>query len=513
MNNFFNTPDLIRNEILNTENIILRNAERNYVGKSFVCVFFTRFCGVGCPFCFFRSPQKNAANNIEDCFTDEGIDKFIEFANKANIGYLQISGGGEPFLMKKAILKSVEFIDTNRIMLVTSGMWASSNHTAEAYLEAIESAIFRRKTKSRVTVRLSVSEGHSQKLGLKPLINLIEVFSRKYRNHEYFTLQLKTFKEDNTLLDYLSSRNCKIDKIGKNESDDSMHKKVIPYKYEVTFEDGYKVIMGISRVFNPSMKPNLHDYDSIKDTILVYDKDVDQSENDYPSVVFNSNDKNGLDWIIEYNGNICTWQNRVNDNYLNIYEDKYEDIYDKTFADPLTLSYIEKGSTYRDNIISEITTRPVTLMKAVSVRDYAGNCLFEDEKVRLYYTVRVLQDYAREGRLSIDKLSIRLQEIINLSLDNLIALYKDSSYSIVDFEIKKNGNDPIKFLVFLELIKLGHFELKEAEIQKAVDHYNSIVCEEKKLLNVDDVLPGLGLDHERLLTNRYIEIKDMQILH
>lgn len=510
MNNFFNNPYLLRDEILNLGNIVTDDSSKIYTGESFICVFFTRFCGVGCPFCFFSSPQKNTENNIEDCFSSDGVDKFVEFANKANVGYLQISGGGEPFLMKKAILKSVEFINANRIILITSGMWASSEYTAEAYLEAIESAISRRKIESRVTIRLSISEGHSRKLGLKPLINLINIFNRKYRNCKNFTLQLKTFKGDNTLLDYLKSKNCKITQIGKNKSDDNMHKKVIPYKYEVTFEDDYKVIMGISRVFDPSMKPNLHDWNSIKNTISIYDKDVEQSENDYPSVVFNSNNKNGLDWIVEYNGNVCTWQNRVHDNYLNVYEDSYENVYNKTFADPLTRSYIEKGSTYRDKIISEITTRPVTLMKAVSIRDYAGNCLFEDEKVRLYYTIRVLQDYKKEGRLITSKLNGKIKEIIDLSLDNLMVLYKSANYSIVDFEINKNGNDVKRFLIFLELIKLGHFELKPHEVQKAINHYNNLVAEDKyKLSDITDAFPELGVTYERLLTDRYIEIKKM----
>ena len=66
---------------------------------------------------------------------------------------------------------------------------------------------------------------------------------------------------------------------------------------------------------------------------------------------------------MEYNGNVCTWQNRIQDNLLNIYEDSYSDIYNATMTDLLTYSYIDKGSKYREQIINEISSKTTSLMK------------------------------------------------------------------------------------------------------------------------------------------------------
>lgn len=98
-NNIFENPEYYRKKILKQKNLVKYDISK-YNGKSLICVFFTSYCGVGCPFCFFKSPSPNGKENIKAKFNKEGLEKFIEFANNANLGYLQISGGGEPFLEK-----------------------------------------------------------------------------------------------------------------------------------------------------------------------------------------------------------------------------------------------------------------------------------------------------------------------------------------------------------------------------------------------------------------------------
>jgi len=132
--NVFEKPAYFREAILNQKNLI-QNNKSDYLGKSMICVFFTSYCGVGCPFCFFKSPYPTKDSDIKNKFNGEGLEKFINFANKANLGYLQISGGGEPFLEKEAILRCVEEVNTERIILVTSGMWAYDKSKAEEYLK------------------------------------------------------------------------------------------------------------------------------------------------------------------------------------------------------------------------------------------------------------------------------------------------------------------------------------------------------------------------------------------
>ena len=61
-NNIFDNPDYYRKSILNEQKLLKSDLNKNN-GKSLICVFFTAFCGVGCPFCFFHST--NYKNNIK----------------------------------------------------------------------------------------------------------------------------------------------------------------------------------------------------------------------------------------------------------------------------------------------------------------------------------------------------------------------------------------------------------------------------------------------------------------
>ena len=178
------------------------------------------------------------------------------------------------------------------------------------------------------------------------------------------------------------------------------------------------------------------------------------------------------------------------------------------------MSYIEKGTLYRQKIISEVSPKAVTLMKAVSVRDYAGNCLFEDEKVRLYYTIRVVQDYLKEERVNkqeLKKLPQELQTLIYESPEKLITLYKKARYSVVDQEIKRNPSFK-EFRDFLELLKLGHYDVSETQISQAIDYYNNYPECSEKISHLKEVAPEIGQDVERRLTDRIIQIKPMKRL-
>lgn len=63
----------------------------------------------------------------------------------------------------------------------------------------------KRKKTSKITIRLSVSEQHDLKLHGRPIIHLIDIFERKYRDDKNFTLQIKIFEGDNALINILDN--------------------------------------------------------------------------------------------------------------------------------------------------------------------------------------------------------------------------------------------------------------------------------------------------------------------
>lgn len=514
--NIFKNPQYYRDQLLKV-NLFDIKKRKKIDGKSLICVFFTSYCGVGCPFCFFHSPhskkEKNEFISRENHFSKEAVDKFIKFANDANVGYLQISGGGEPFLEFDAILKCIETIKAERIILVTSGFWAYNEVNTEKYLKDLHNSLSKNPIKPRLTIRVSISEYHSIKLKEKPFVNLINIFEKKYRNEKNFTLQLKFFEGDCTLEKYLNKYflGYKLSLIEDNGTDDDKYIKVMPWKYKLKLKSGYEVILGKSRIFKSNLRPNINDKKSIIESENIYDTDLQLSQKDYPSIVHNYDGKIGFDWIVEYNGNVCTWQNRVQDNLLNIYEDDYDTVVNSTLDDLLTYSYIDKGSKYRESIVNEISPRTVSLMKSVNIRDYAGTLLFADEKIRLYYNIRVIQDYLSEQKINISNLNTLSQELvaaINMDVNTLKKMYESSEYSVFNQEIKlpvcsETLHD------FLELVKLGHYELNENDIEKAIKKYNDIT-EYEKIESLNDIIIRDDMEVERRLTKRLMTRKKIK---
>jgi len=90
---------------------------------------------------------------------------------------------------------------------------------------------------------------------------------------------------------------------------------------------------------------------------------------------------------------------------------------------------------------------------------------------------------------------------------NLKKLYKISTYSIVNQQIQRPFKET-EWYDFLELIKLGHYELSDEEITMAVQFYNE--RSSKKIKNLSDIEPQIG-EVVRRLTERLTHIKPMNI--
>ena len=491
---------------------LVQYEEKDFRGKSLICIFFTRYCGVGCPFCFFKSAPPPGDLSIEGHFSDEGITRFIQFANQANAGYLLVSGGGEPLNHRNAILRTVKEVNTERIVLVTSGSWAINKKAAQQYLRRICEAMESRTTPSYVTIRVSVSQWHAIKLGTAPAKNLIEIFEEEYAFHPFLKLQIHTFEEDTMLNQVLSHfPDISIEESSEiKPSDDPFVFKRIPKKITLKLSSGFQIIVGISKVFKSGLRPNLNEIESLNDSIKVFERDLIESEDNNSAIVDNANGEKGLDWAINYNGNTCTWQNQVNDNQYNLYEDNFKDIFEGTLQDPLTLSYIEKGRVYRESIVEEVSPRSVLRMKAISLRDYSGTIIFEEEKTRLYYTIRVIQDYLKDGRVNkeaLKQLPSELLHLIFLPLEELKKHYHNTKYTIIDQQRKKVFRTQ-EWRDLFELIKLGHYDLSDEDVQEALWYFNSRSSDEK----IDSLssLKHENGDIERRLTERLMYIKPMK---
>lgn len=494
--NFFENPQYYRELILNNNIKLLE--QKKITGKSLACIFLTKFCSVGCSFCFFKSPPARTSVDISDQFNDEGTNKFIEFTKNANLGYILVSGGGEPMNKKKDVIKIIEHAQADRIVLVTSGSWAKTYNTALQYIKDIESALLKRKQITKVVLRISISKFHSIKLGLEPAINVVKIFEENFHYSSHFILQLKAFDEDEILQEFL-------DKIGGSvcsnkpviyESDNNILEKKIPKRIEVALSSGYRFFIGISKVFDSSICQNLNDITRTNKAINIFEEDLEYAEHQNSTIVYNKDSSEGLDWSISYNGNICTWQNQSQDHYKNLYKENYNEIVSSYYSDPLTYSLIDKGNQYRYEIIQEVDEKAVLRSKAIGMRDAIGLILFEDEKTRLYYTVRVMQDYILDGKLSLQSLPQNIRQIVSMEKRYLIKLYTTSTNNIIDQQKRKNFNEN-DWLDFLFLIKMGHYNILKQEVQDLIGYFN--VRSINKISAIEEVCFPTGNYTERFL--------------
>lgn len=426
--------------------------------------------------------------------TEDGVNKFIQFANNVNLGYLLISGGGEPMMERKSILKMIEGVESERIVIVTSAHWAKTQDSAERYLRDIKYALNKRQSETSLTIRVSVDMEHMATLTLDPIINLIHLFYEKYSSIPQLELQIHSLDGDpavDSLLDRLKEKFAKISRHSVNEqriSDGKNALKIVPKQEIIQFND-LKIKVGYAKIFYSNLKVNINDYDTVKRNTEVYQRDLFESEDGNSSIVTNKLGLAGLDFWINYNNNVTTWGNQYLDNLFNLYVDSTETVINGTLTDPAALSFIEKGAIYRDQIISEANEIAVKRSKAVNIRDYTGALMFDEARTRLYYTIRVLQDYIAEKRINdfrIQNLSDELQAILVLNKDILIDAYNNSSYTIVE-ETMQNGFNHDYIMDILEWIKLGHYKLKNETIQKLMNFYNQNVSAENQINDISNL--------------------------
>lgn len=212
INDIFKNPQFYRDKFLSSS--LISGNTSQFTGKSFICVSLTRFCPVGCKFCFFKSGPVFKKTSLEDHMTEEGTGKFIKFANQVNLGYLLVSGGGEPMMEKKSILRIIEQVISERIVLVTSAHWAKNYDSAKKYIDSIVQAIEKRNTETSVTIRVSVDVEHCSIITLSPIVNLIKIFYEN--NFNFIDLQVHSVEGDQTidkLVDILKHNYVNIEKI------------------------------------------------------------------------------------------------------------------------------------------------------------------------------------------------------------------------------------------------------------------------------------------------------------
>lgn len=495
--NVFNNPKkyLEYLKMVRVPTEIMNEKKMEHSGKSMLCAWITKLCPAKCSACFFKSNMyKDDAPTEKYELSDVGLENLIKFINDSNNSYLMLSGGGEPMIRPKSINKIIRETKTDRIVIVTSGIWANTYENAEKYIDELYKSTMSRDDDAVVVLRLSIDEFHftSPSIGYNHYENIINVFKNKYKNEDKFILRIHTMQDDNTLENVISKMGGEVNYEQKNGiTDNDEVIKIVPMKAYIEFDDGYKIFVGLSKLFLADIKADLRigDSEAVRKALEVFEKDMKVSEYGNPSIITNCNGLQGLDFWSDYNGNITAWGCQQPDDLHSLYSSNYKQVVDDTYNNIQSYSFLDKGYYYRRNIIRDVNPRAVLRSEVMNLRDYAGAFLIEENNTQLYYAIRVLKDYLKEGILSendIKMLPMELIKCINIDENELNALYFKSNYDIivqyllnVDKYTKEDWED-----LFI-LIKLGHYDIHQENLEKAIKYYNEMYHDNIKSL--DDV--------------------------
>lgn len=471
MENIFENPTkyikmLRKIELINIEK------DTEFSGKSIAVIFLTRYCNADCKFCIYKSPMKISNKNLrEDELDIIGIEKSIEFINKSNIGYLLISGGGEPFLKPDYVLKLVKEAKVKDIVIVSNGFWANNYDKALEILNEIHEV--QKKQKKNIVIRVSIDKWHAENLGIKHIKNLINIFSSKYYYENEIKLKIHTIMNDQTIFNILENEKYKYDIKYQKEysSDNTTLNKSNRHRTFLEFSNGYELEIEFAKLFKPNLEVDLNN--DIEEQINVFTEDLIKSQIGNFSTVLNTDDTKGLDYLINYNGNISTWANYQTHNSPNLYTDNYEEIMNKIFNDLISYSFLKESLNDIMNMIKKVNLIAVNRAIGINIRDYFGMYLLYENKTLLYYYIILIKKYISENIIkNVELIPETVKEIIELNEEEIIELYNNSQYSIINQFIEKEF-DKEEWEDLFFLISKGHFKLDNNQINQGLNYFNN----------------------------------------
>lgn len=458
----FEQPRVYRESILNNVHI---EPQGKFTGKNVFYMWLNKTCPVGCDFCFFQSP-KGLKKTKENEITDEGINKIIKFASEAKLDKFVVSGGGEPMVSLEKVLKIVSDVESNIITVVTSGFWAKNTENVSKILEKLHNNAQKNKKAENVTIRLSLDAGHLEKLSkennLQYVKNIIDWFSSHTDKDSKFKFLIHTMDGDNTVEKLISELDVK----NRNDHGDYLKKQT-----SIELNNGLKFTIEYSQVFDSNVKADLHDQKRMNDNLKIFEDFIKYRRNGNMSIQFHDDKPKGVYFLTLYDGTNMIWGATSPDNESSIYEDDYKNMMEKNYNDVLSLAILEKGSCYIQNIVSEVNPIAVYRSVVMGIRDFYSRLLLEEDSTRLYSSIRVIQEYIKEGRLKnsdIEKFPAKIKTLIFSDIDTLKEACRQSPSTILSQYLEDKNLNNEKLIALYEFINLGHYNMTPEKMVKTV---------------------------------------------
>lgn len=433
------------------------NVVEDFNKSGYMTVWPTKSCPIGCEFCFFHSPIVKI-KDPENSLTAEGIQRLLTLIKEANVQRLMISGGGEPFMVFEQSMSTIlRSADVESILIATGADWARKRDATEERIRKVLQYRDENKRRPRIDFRISLDKYHAEKIspdgGLEYLSNVIDVFSNSFADSRDFLLSFRALHGDATVQNLLRMLPVE-DRIKTGDRTE-----------QVNLKSGFSFPISYNAEFVSDSKVDLNDSAFIERQAVLWDRNIKDVYGGNMSVIKNA-DGRGLNMEVLHNGEYFPWGGCPPDNELSIYKDDYREFMRRVLGDTISLSVLEKGNEYRDAVVAEVNPRAVMRGKAMGIRDFYPRVIFEEEKTRLYYAIRATQDYIAEDRVGQIRGHVPrvIEEILGLSKETLIDLYRSSKNNIVQQYLGSEHLTVDHLQSLLKTIRLGHYDISEAEM-------------------------------------------------
>ncbi len=464
----FKHPQIFRDSILRHARV---EASESFKGKGTFYVWLNKACPVGCDFCFFRSPAKA---QTEITSGDEGIGKLIKFINDAGMERLFISGGGEPMMKADDVNRIAREVDVDRIILVTSAFFGLKKDGATKAVNGLRDGLAANPNAPAMTLRLSLDSGHIEKLGARGkggfsyVHHLLEALQETAPDgNDPISFLIHTMMGDETVERLLAELPVK----SRVDSGPEFKRRT-----HVILEGGFEFDIEYSQLFQSNTDIDM-DSAEAEFNIAAFNDYVRYRANGNMTLAHNAHadshqdGPHGVDWLVLYDGTATHWSSTVPDNEPSIYRDTYDKAMQRHLDDVITLALLEKGTFYRDDIVAEVSPKAVARARAIGLRDQYPRVLFEEERIRLYASVRIVQDYVEEGRITDEQISQwppMLQALIKAPRNLLANVCEQSSHDILDQYLVDPTIGFQKLMNLYKMVRLGHYDLTPTQMLERV---------------------------------------------
>ncbi|WP_283134702.1 radical SAM protein [Rhizohabitans arisaemae] len=363
-------------------------------GSSFF-IHLSELCPVACEHCMYSSDLNR--KSTKDSLSPDELDAAIGFIDESRSEKLNITGGGEPFLKFRSVLRLLERVNVPRIEIVTAGYWGTSEKRTERLLRRMDEALLRNPYRPVAMLRLSIDRYHID--APRPVrIEHYGTITRVWRRlSPGFGLGFRSIQPDMDVVDkaLAAELGATIEPVNEwNRSVVMDDGRVLPITFNVFRLSGKAAALRDDlSAESQTIKEYYAPYESGSNRLTLATKVNDAIRGTYAA-------STGVAVTMDSDGTFWIFGGTAPDRRLTFNGQSFTAAMTHFFADPITHLLVEEGLWYLADLVDILD--PATHAAALGKNDVAA--LVEDllapEDVRLAVTLLAARWAVARGRVS-----------------------------------------------------------------------------------------------------------------